>query len=49
MNSAAWEGSSHEEKLEFLRGAVRLFNFFKKKALCALWGYVNALVYFEVG
>ena len=42
-------GRSPEEKSEFLRGAVGLFNSFKKKALCTLWGYVNALVYFEVG
>ena len=41
-------GRSLEEKLEFLRGAVGLFDFLKKKAVCALWGYINALVYFVV-
>ena len=32
-------GRSPEEKSEFLRGALGLFSFLKKKALCALWGY----------
>ena len=42
-------GRSPEEKSEFLRGTVGLFYFFfKKKALCVLWGYINALIYFEV-
>ena len=42
-------GKFSVEKSEFLRGAVGLSDFFMKKALCVLWGYVNALVYFEVG
>ena len=39
----------HEKNLESLRGAVGLFDSFKRKALCTLWGYVTALVYSEVG
>ena len=39
----------HEKNLEFWSGAGELFDFLKKKALCTLWGYLTALVYFEVG
>jgi len=39
----------NEKNLESLRGAVGLSDFFKRKALCILWGYVTPLVYFEVG
>ena len=29
----------HEKNLESLRGAAGLFDSFKRKALCTLWGY----------